>query len=139
LVQETKIALWEIGLDVPVRVALVLRIAGNKAVDCVRRRSRRRARERVAVLVAPREGDAELHSLLKVQVDALPFRLQRFYELHYHQGLSEREIARSFGICRASVRWLDHQLRRLLAGGELRTLTRSRHCKGHPLPAQGLG
>lgn len=125
LVQETRIALWEVGLDVRVSAAFVVRIARNKAIDLIRSRSRRRARERMAALVTlPRQVDAELHSLLNVQVDALPFRLRRFYELHYRQGLSEREIARSFGICRASVRWLDHQFHRLLARGELRTLTR---------------
>jgi RNA polymerase sigma factor (sigma-70 family) len=125
LVQETRIALWELGLDVRVTAAFVVRIASNKAIDLIRSRSRRRAREKIAGLEAlPRQVDGELLSLLSVQVDSLPFRLQRFYELHYRQGLSERQIARSIGICRASVRWLDHQLHRLLARGELRTRTR---------------
>jgi RNA polymerase sigma factor (sigma-70 family) len=117
LVQETRIALWELGLDLPVSASLVLRIASNKAIDLVRRRVRRRTRDRVAALAAlPREEDAELRLLLDVQVEALPDRLRRFYELHYNQGLSERETARTLGICRASVRWLDRQLRRLMAG-----------------------
>lgn len=117
LVQETRIALWELGLDLPVSASLVLRVASNKAIDLIRRRVRRRARDRVAALVVlPREDDAELRHLLNVQVDALPNRLQHFYELHYNQGLSERETARALGICRASVRWLDRQFRRLMAG-----------------------
>lgn len=116
LMQETRIALWEHGLDRPVSASLVLRIASNKAIDLIRRRVRRRARDRVAALVAlPREEDAELRHLLNVRVEALPDRLHHFYELHYNQGLSERETARALGICRASVRWLDRQFRRLMA------------------------
>jgi RNA polymerase sigma factor (sigma-70 family) len=117
LLQETRIALWRVGTDVPVSAALVMRIASNKAIDLVRRLARNRARDRAAALVAPRcEEDAELRHLLNVRVDELPRRLHEFYELHYHQGLSEREIARRWGICRASVRWLDHCCRRYLSG-----------------------
>jgi RNA polymerase sigma factor (sigma-70 family) len=117
--QEARIALWELGLDLPVSAHLVLRIASNKAVDLIRRRMRRRARDRAAASLAPvREEDAELHHLLNAQVEALSPNLREFYELHYHQGLSEREVARALGICRASVRWLDHQFRRLMAGAD---------------------
>jgi len=126
LTQETRIALWEPGVDQPVSTSLVLSIASNKAVDLIRRRVRRRARERATTLLARRrDGDTELHHLLNVQVEALPPRLRKFYELHYHQGLSEREVARTLSLCRASVRWLDHQLLRVMAAG-VRSGPRSR-------------
>jgi RNA polymerase sigma factor (sigma-70 family) len=124
LVQETRIALWELGLDLPVSASLVLRIARNKVIDLIRRRVRRRTRDRLAAIAAlPREEDAELRHLLNAQVEALPDRLLRFYKLHYLQGLSERQTARALGISRASMRWLDGQFRCLLARGEPRTLT----------------
>ena len=113
--QETRIALWETGPDTRVTAALVTHIAGNKAVDLLRRLIRRRATDRTAVLTngAPPE-DGELRHLLNARVAALPQRLHAFYELHYWQGLSEREIGRAWGLCRASVRWLDHRCRLLL-------------------------
>lgn len=117
LLQETRIALWEVEAATPVSAALVVRIASNKAVDLVRGFARRRARDRAAAEIAPCcEEDAELRHLLNVRVDELPQRLHEFYELHYHQGLSEREIARRLGLCRASVRWLDRCCRRHLLG-----------------------
>ena len=117
LVQETRIALWEVGSDGPPSAALTLCVATNKAVDLVRSMVRRRARDRAAALSAPGvPGDAELRHLLNARVDELPRRLHDFYELRYHQGLSEREIARSLGLCRASVRWLDRRCRRSLLG-----------------------
>ncbi len=117
LIQETRIALWRAGLELPVSAALVVSIARNKAVDLVRNQARRRARHRAArVLAATPEVDAELHHLLSLRVAALPQRLREFYELHYKQALSEREIARAWGLCRASVRWLDHRCRDCLLG-----------------------
>jgi DNA-directed RNA polymerase specialized sigma24 family protein len=62
------------------------------------------------------DHDLELDHLLHVRVARLSASLRKFYELHYIQGLSEREIARSLGLCRASVRWLDRCCRRELAG-----------------------
>jgi RNA polymerase sigma factor (sigma-70 family) len=116
VIQETRIALWQAGLN-SVSAALIVTIARNKAVDLVRSLARRRARRRAAgLLAATPEVDAELHHLLSLRVAALPQRLREFYELHYEQGLSEREIARAWGLCRASVRWLDHRFRDRLLG-----------------------
>jgi DNA-directed RNA polymerase specialized sigma24 family protein len=84
LIQETRIALWRAGLELPVSAALVGSIARNKAVDLVRMLARRRARRRAAgLLTATPEVDAELHHLLSLRVAALPRRLREFYELHY--------------------------------------------------------
>ncbi len=117
LVQETRIALWQSGLDPPVSAALVGSIARHKAVDLVRVLARRRARRRAAGLLTTKaEVDAELAHLLTLRVAALPLRLRKFYELHYTRGLSEREIARVWGLCRASVRWLDQRCRDRLSG-----------------------
>jgi RNA polymerase sigma factor (sigma-70 family) len=117
LIQETRIALWQAGLEAPVSSALVACIARRKSIDLVRELARRRARRRAArILATNQEVDADLHHLLSLKVAALPQRLHEFYELHYEQGLSEREIARSWGLCRASVRWLDRRCRDLLLG-----------------------
>jgi len=117
LIQETRIALWHAGLASPVSANLVVSIARHKAIDLVRHLARRRARRRAAgLLTASPEVDAELHHLLSLRVAALPQRLREFYELHYEQGLSEREIARAWGLCRASVRWLDRRFRERLLG-----------------------
>jgi RNA polymerase sigma factor (sigma-70 family) len=117
LVQETRIALWELGLNAQISSALIARVARNKAIDLLRCRLRRRARERAASLIASqREEDAEVRHLLNVRAQALPAQLHDLYELHYHQGLSEREVAQALGLCRASIRWLDRRLRRAIAG-----------------------
>lgn len=117
LVQETRIALWAWGLESRVSAALVFKIASSRAVDQIRRRSRRRVRDRAAAFVnSSHQEDEELRHLLNVRIEALPTRLQHFYELHYHQGLSEREVANTLGLSRSSVRWLDHQFRRFVSG-----------------------
>jgi RNA polymerase sigma factor (sigma-70 family) len=127
LVQETRIALWEKGLETPVSAALVVKIASNRAVDLIRRRLRRRTRDRAAAIATlPPEENVELRHLLNARVEALPPRLHRFYELHYHQGLREREIASMLGLCRSSVRWLDHQVRRFVSGGSPTPIARRR-------------
>jgi DNA-directed RNA polymerase specialized sigma24 family protein len=122
LIQETRIALWQAGLELPVSAALVGSIARHKAIDLVRKLARRRARRRAAGLLAANpDSDAELPHLLSLRIAALPPRLREFYELHYTLGLSEREIARAWGMCRASVRWLDRRFRaRLVGAGDRR-------------------
>lgn len=118
LIQETRIALWRTGLDVPVSSALVVRIARNKAVDLVRDLARRRTRHQQAARAAvAREEDPELHLLLNVRTSSLPQRLREFCKLHYELGLSERAIAQACGLSRGSVRRLDRQCRRLLVDG----------------------
>jgi DNA-binding transcriptional regulator LsrR (DeoR family) len=57
---------------------------------------------------------------LNARVGELPRRLHEFYELRYHEGLSERELARRLHLCRASVRWLDRCCRQTLLGGASR-------------------
>ena len=117
LLQELRIALWEAGPEVRVGAAWVFRVASHKAVDLLRRTLQSRRRERAfAHMAAPAEHDQELDHLLRARVDRLPARLREFYELHYLQGRSEREIAQRLGLCRSSVRWLDRSCRRSVAG-----------------------
>ncbi|MDQ6891114.1 MAG: sigma-70 family RNA polymerase sigma factor [Acidobacteriota bacterium] len=117
LLQEVRIALWQHGLEVPVGFAWVARVTVNKAVDLVRRRTRQRAHDELLAYVQDRSpGDQELAYLLQARVEQLPPRLRAFYELHYQEGLSERDIAQRLGTCRASVRWLDHQCRKQILG-----------------------
>jgi RNA polymerase sigma factor (sigma-70 family) len=125
LVQEVRIALWEAGLDVHVGAAWVRCVARNKAVDLVRIRLRSRAHDQALAAVLARAGpNLELEHLVRAKAATLPSKLLEIFDLHYQQGFSEREIARRLGICRASVRWLDGQCRRLVteaaAGGPAR-------------------
>ena len=121
LLQELRIALWHRGLAESVHAAWVVQVAAHKAVDIVRRRSRDRAHDRLLGYTQDRPGrDPELGYLLHARVEHLPARLRAFYELHYLEGLSERDIARRLGMCRASVRWLDRCCRREIIGGSAR-------------------
>jgi len=98
---------------VPIGPAWIARVAMNKAVDFIRRRARIRAcLQTIACLSEPRWEEPDLEHLLMAQISELPLPVQQFYSLHYEQGWSERETAKQLGKCRASVRWLDHCLRR---------------------------
>jgi DNA-directed RNA polymerase specialized sigma24 family protein len=118
LLQETRIALWKAGLANGLTAGWIFRTASHKAVDLVRAGIRRRARDRQSpdAIVSSDSPNAELRHLLHARAEELPPHLRRFYELHYEQGFSEREIARSLGLCRASVRWLDHRCLQYIAG-----------------------
>ena len=116
LLQETRIALWKAGPAICVTAAWIFGTASHKAADLLRLRIRCRNHERNALgstLPQPRPSP-ELEHLLHARVDLLPNRLRDFYRLRYELGLSEREIARRRGICRASVRWLDGRCKRAL-------------------------
>ena len=115
LVQNVRIALWENGLSANVSSGWVFRVATFKVVDLLRRRARDRRHERENARGARAPArDAEVDRILCIQVASLRPHLRRFFELHYRLALSEREIARELGICRASVRWLDRCCRRTL-------------------------
>jgi RNA polymerase sigma factor (sigma-70 family) len=117
LIQELRIALWEAGLDVRVTARWLFQVANHKAVDLFRKRVRHRRRDRVFTdIKGSASHDLELDHLLHARVARFSPSLRKFYDLRYLQGLSEREIARSLGLCRGSVRWLDRCCRRELAG-----------------------
>ena len=117
LLQETRIALWRFGTESNVSTAWVSRVATNKAVDLVRRTKRARARERAYAGLARKAGrEPDIELLLHARVAEFPARLRRFYDLHYGEGWSERELATRLGMCRASIRWLDKSCRRAITG-----------------------
>jgi len=117
LIQELRLALWKAGPDVEVNVRWIAQTASHKAVDFLRRRIREPDPMPEGLDPPAEKGDrAELLCLLHSRVARLPARLRRFYRLRYQQGLSQREIAAKQGICRASVRCLDNQCVRWLAG-----------------------
>lgn len=117
LLQETRIALWKSGAETPVNAAWVVRVISNKAIDIVRRARRFRACDReLAHSTTGVALEPELEHLLHACVSELPGRLREFYRLHYMEGLSEREIAARLGLCRGSVRWLDHCCRSRIIG-----------------------
>lgn len=117
LVQETRLAIWETAQGTEVTARLVARIARHKAVDMLRRLIRSRVRDQaMTALNTPPVENSELRHLLNVRISGLPGEFQKLFELHYRQGLSEREIAREWGICRSSVRWLNHRCRELVCG-----------------------
>jgi RNA polymerase sigma factor (sigma-70 family) len=114
LVQEVRIALWQKGMEEHVAEGWVFGVASHKAIDLVRRIARDRLRNREAPACRSCR-DVELEYLLNASVAALAPRLREFFQLHYRQALSEREVAKELKMCRASVRWLDRCCRRRLA------------------------
>lgn len=118
LIQEIRIAVWEAGATARVPEAWLHQVAHHKAVDIVRDRRRRRDRDREVRYSSrrPIAVRSELGHLLHVSVAGLPARLRRFYALRYEKGYTQREIAVSLGVCRATVRWLDRCCRRCLVG-----------------------
>jgi RNA polymerase sigma factor (sigma-70 family) len=117
LLQEIRIALWGLGPDTRVSAAWVFKVASHKVLDLLRHRLRARHRDReFAGSTARPVHDPELDHLLHARVARLPTHLREFYELHYLQGLSEREIAQRLLLCRASVRWLDRCCRQRITG-----------------------
>ena len=116
LLQETRIAIWKAGPATCVTAAWIFGTASHKAADLLRMRIRRQTQERKAFgsLLPPLSTNSELEHLLHARADLLPGRLRGFYRLKYELGLSEREIASRWGICRASVRWLERCCRRAL-------------------------
>ena len=120
LLQDLRIAVWQAGARAPATTAWIFGVASHKAVDMVRLKTRaHRIGQDLAALSRQSGRDLELNHLLRARVDGLPEHLRKFYDLHYAQGLSERETARSLGVCRASVRWLDRCCRRLVAGPDV--------------------
>ncbi len=104
LAQEVRIALWEVG-DRDVSTAWVMRVASNKAVNLIRSRTRALARNQTfGCLAAKRLPEPGVDLLLSASIAELPAPLRGFYELHYLQGLSEREIASLLGKCRPEAR-----------------------------------
>jgi RNA polymerase sigma factor (sigma-70 family) len=115
LLQETRLALWHIGLETEVSNSWIARTAKNKAIDHVRQRVRARSREKAFALnTSVGTRDPELEHLLRSRSAALPPPFRRFYGLFYIEGRSERDVARELHIGRASVRWMDRCCRRLL-------------------------
>jgi DNA-directed RNA polymerase specialized sigma24 family protein len=117
LLQDLRVAVWELGVGIRVSAAWIFGVATHKAVDLLRRRARARRHEQdLAAFTSRRERDLELHHLLHTRVAGFPMRLRQFYDLHYTQGFSEREVALSLGVCRATVRWLNRRCLHLLGG-----------------------
>ena len=118
LVQETLIAVWRARPQVTIGAAWISRVAMNKAVDFIRRRTRVRAcLQTIAWLAEPQCEEPDLERLLMARISELPLSVQQFYALHYKEGWSERETAARLDRCRASVRWLDYCLRRAVIRG----------------------
>jgi RNA polymerase sigma factor (sigma-70 family) len=117
LLQELRIALWKAEPEVRVGASWIFQVASHKAVDFIRRQARTRRGDRAfAGSTARPAHDLELDHLLHVRVARLPASLRKFYDLHYQQGLSEREIAERLLLCRSSVRWLERCCRQRIAG-----------------------
>jgi len=132
VLQETRIALWQAGLELRVCRTWVIRTASHKAIDLIRRTiSRSDHEDASARAAAPGENALELEHLLHSRVAGLPARLQVLYELHYARGLTERETAVELGVCRQTVRWLNSRCRRSLTGSQALSGSRS-HPKEPP-------
>lgn len=112
VLQEVRLALWALDPAVTVNTTWIIRTAVHKALDHKRTKARAHAREAAYVrLHSPTLNDPDLPWLLHAGAEHLPPDLHRYYRLRYEEGRSEREIAAILGLCRASVRWLDHRCR----------------------------
>jgi RNA polymerase sigma factor (sigma-70 family) len=118
LVQEVRVVLLQIASDRLLNATWIFHTVGHKAADMVRRRIRSAAGEGAAAVPAPPAAlSPELVHLLRAKVSLLPPKLRTFYELRYEEGLSQRDVARRLGACRASVRWLERQCLRRIGRG----------------------
>ena len=117
LLQDLRVAVWEAGVGIRLSAAWIFGVATHKAIDLLRRRVRARRHDQVlAAFASRRERDPELPHLLHTRVAGFPMHLRQFYDLHYTRGFSEREIALSLGVCRATVRGLNRRCLHLLGG-----------------------
>ena len=118
LLQDLRVAVWEAaGVGIRLSAGWIFGVATHKAIDLLRRRARvRRHDQDLAAVASRRERDLELQHLLRTRVAGFPMDLRRFYDRHYTFGFSEREIAQSLGVCRATVRWLNRRCLHLLGG-----------------------
>jgi RNA polymerase sigma factor (sigma-70 family) len=120
VLQEVRIALWQAGLELRVCRAWIVGTAAHKAIDLLRRTISRSGNEKACARAAdPHEKALELEYLLHSRVAGLSEPLRDLYELHYAQGLTEREIAVVLEVSRGSVRWLDSRCRRALTEPEI--------------------
>ncbi len=135
LLQDLRVAVWEAGVETRLSAAWIFGAATHKAIDRLRRRARARRHDQdLAAFTSPRERDLELQHLLHTRVAGLPTLLRQFYDLHYTCGYSEREIAVSLGVSRATVRWLNRRCLHLLGG-----LERYRGTDPQPVPRRAAG
>jgi RNA polymerase sigma factor (sigma-70 family) len=118
LLQELRLALWKAGPDLMVNRTWVFHTANHKAIDFLKLK-RRRAEVALGSFESDEpesSRDPALSSLLRSRASRLPGVLRRFYALRYDEGLSQREIAKRFGICRSSIRCLDRRCTRMMKG-----------------------
>jgi RNA polymerase sigma factor (sigma-70 family) len=112
LVQEVRIVLLQTDPGRVLNATWIFQTATHKAADAVRLRMRAAAGELGAAADASSSAgapSAELLHLLRANAARLPPKLRTFYDLRFGQGLSQRDVARRLGACRASVRWLERQ------------------------------
>lgn len=114
VLQETLISLLRAGLHVRASRAWICAVAARRSIDANRRRTSRLERERAYSRIRTPSETGDLLHLLYARVAGLPQREQAVFELHYRQGLTEREVAAKLGISRASVRRLDDLCRNSL-------------------------
>ncbi len=123
--QDAFLAAWEFSRRGPVHNwrALLLRLAAARAVDRLRRRKRRTAREQLADWEAvaghepsPPEGalEAELSERLRTALARLAPKQAEIFCLHCLEGWSYQEVAEHLAISVDSVGVLLHRARRRL-------------------------
>ena len=123
--QEAFLAAWEISRREQVQNwrALLVRLAAARAVDRLRERHRRLARQHAADWEAlaghepaPSQSaeDAELSERLRTSLARLAPRQAEIFCLHCLEGLSYQEIAQHLAITASSVGVLLHRARKQL-------------------------
>jgi len=117
LLQEIRIALWEAGIDRAINVSWVFHTANHKVVDLERQNHSSNAEPDGNRTVSCQGQDPELLHLLRACAGGLPAPLDKFYELRYEQGLSQRATAARMGLDRSSIQRMDRHCRRFMKDG----------------------
>lgn len=96
----------------------LFRTASHKAVDIFRSRVHMTevALDSENEPDAPFNPDPDLLRLLRVRAGRLPAGLAQFYHLRIREGLTQREISERLGLCRGSVRLMEHRFLRMMKG-----------------------
>ena len=101
---------WRRVVDLPYRVAWVLRVTGNLALKAVRRRDRSGVPPTTEI---PAENDIERQATLRLALAAalarLPRRQRDAIVLRYLSGMNEREVADVLGVTSGTVKTHTHR------------------------------
>jgi len=115
--QELCLALLKVGLDPVVNGTWIFSTANHRAVELLKQeRKRSRTSGSISEDLTLPVSDPELPLLARARASRLPVSLRRFYHLRYEEGFTQREIVQKKRVTRGSVRGMEKQCLRWMAG-----------------------